>query len=271
MVPSAFVVARALPLTPNGKVDRNGPAGARARSARRSRPRSSPPRDPIEEALARDLGRGARRSTRSARHDSFFDLGGHSLLATQVIVAAPRRASASSCRCARCSRPRPSPASRVRIEDGRGPTAGLGRCRRSRPTPREGRSRSRSPRSALVPRPARARPGDLQHRRSPVRVRGPLDSGRLERSLAEIVRRHEALRTTLRRRRRPAASRSIAPERRRCRCARSTSGRSTEPSARRRPGGWRSEEARRPFDLARGPLVRRPGPAARRRTTTCSS
>ena len=87
-----------------------------------------------------------------------------------------------------------------------------------------------------------------------VRLRGTLDAAALERALGEVVRRHEALRTTfcdeggepvqivaarlamaL-----PIVDLNHLPEERR------------EAEARRRA----SEEARRPFDLARGPLLR---------------
>ncbi|MCP4659783.1 MAG: amino acid adenylation domain-containing protein, partial [bacterium] len=85
MVPSALVVLEALPLTPNGKVDR-----AALPAPERSAPESAfvAPRDPIEELLAEIwaavLGHGAPDRERVGVDDNFFELGGHSLLATQV-------------------------------------------------------------------------------------------------------------------------------------------------------------------------------------------
>ncbi|HYO16011.1 MAG TPA: amino acid adenylation domain-containing protein, partial [Thermoanaerobaculia bacterium] len=83
MIPAAFVPLDALPLTPNGKVDRRallrvplpeeGPVGESFAA----------PRSATEELLAgiwaEVLGRSA-----IGVHDDFFELGGHSLLATQV-------------------------------------------------------------------------------------------------------------------------------------------------------------------------------------------
>ena len=106
MVPSAFVVLAALPLTPNGKIDRKAlPAPDDGDGIVQAA--YVAPRTPTEEVLAGDLVRGAASSSGSGSHDNFFELGGHSLLATRV-TARLRERSASSCRCARCSRRRRS-------------------------------------------------------------------------------------------------------------------------------------------------------------------
>jgi amino acid adenylation domain-containing protein len=82
MVPSAIVELPRLPLTANGKLDRQalpapawGPAGG-----------STPPRTPVEELLA-DLWAEVLEVDRAGLgiEDSFFDLGGHSLLATRLV------------------------------------------------------------------------------------------------------------------------------------------------------------------------------------------
>jgi amino acid adenylation domain-containing protein len=84
MVPSAFVVLPAWPLTPNGKVDRDAlPAPASA--GRETEDGEGPALRPLEEILggiwAEVLG-----VERVGRGDNFFDLGGHSLLASQVVA-----------------------------------------------------------------------------------------------------------------------------------------------------------------------------------------
>jgi amino acid adenylation domain-containing protein len=85
MIPARFAVLAALPLTPNGKVDRKALAGVRLERAaevdgRIMRP--APP-NPLQEMLAalfaEVLGLEA-----VDLHESFFALGGHSLLAIQL-------------------------------------------------------------------------------------------------------------------------------------------------------------------------------------------
>jgi amino acid adenylation domain-containing protein len=83
MVPSAVVFLESLPLTSNGKVDRR---------ALPSRGQTIPDidggfavfRSPTEELLA-EIWRQVLGVERVGIHDNFFDLGGHSLLATQVM------------------------------------------------------------------------------------------------------------------------------------------------------------------------------------------
>jgi amino acid adenylation domain-containing protein len=83
MIPAAFVALEALPLTPNGKVDRRAlpaPDG----SQRGGSHGYVAPRTPEEELLA-GIWESVLRIDRVGIHDNFFELGGHSLLATQVI------------------------------------------------------------------------------------------------------------------------------------------------------------------------------------------
>ena len=207
--PPRFVALDALPLTANGKVDRRAlPAPGRA-AARQ--PAYVAPRTPTEELLAGDLGRGAAASSASGVDDDFFALGGHSLLATQVVsrVRARVRRRAAAARPLRGARPSPaSPRASRRSA----------RARRDGPAARRRRRRDGAaaallrPAAALVPRPARARQRRLQHARRRCGSPGRSTSARCAAALrASSSRRHEALRTTLRRQRRRSRSRSSPP------------------------------------------------------------
>ncbi|UFS85128.1 condensation domain-containing protein (plasmid) [Rhizobium sp. T136] len=87
MVPSAFVRLDGLPLTPNGKLDRQAlPApddDAYARTVYEA------PQGAVETALA-EIWAQLLGVERVGRHDNFFELGGHSLLAVQLMGRLPQ-------------------------------------------------------------------------------------------------------------------------------------------------------------------------------------
>lgn len=82
-VPSNFIFLDALPLTPSGKVDRRG---LPAPEIDRDNPEKSDilPRTPIEEVIAGVWSQVLKTDCVNI-NDNFFDRGGHSLLATQLI------------------------------------------------------------------------------------------------------------------------------------------------------------------------------------------
>ncbi|HEU0077439.1 MAG TPA: amino acid adenylation domain-containing protein, partial [Longimicrobiaceae bacterium] len=191
MVPGAFVALERLPLTPNGKVDR---AALPAPEAGSGGGEHVAPRTPTEELLA-GIWAQVLGTERVGAADDFFALGGHSLLATRVVsrvrealgVELPLRALFEAPTVAAL-------AERIQALSG---AAGAPPPPPLVPVPRD-------PRSALPLSFAQQRlwlidrlePGSVAYNMPfPLRLRGRLDVGALERALSALVHRHEALRT----------------------------------------------------------------------------
>jgi amino acid adenylation domain-containing protein len=251
MMPAAFVSLAALPLTPNGKIDRR--ALAALRPQRTAAMEWTPPRNPAEEILAGIWERVLRVDGVGA-HDGFFDLGGHSLLATQMIsrvreafaIELPLRALFEAPTVAGLA---------ARIEAARAVGSGVA-------TP----PIARVSRQGYLPLSFgqkrlwfldQLEPGSIAYNLPwAVRLVGRLDPGALAGSLREVVRRHEALRTVFHlpegedepvQRILPAAPVPLPL---------------VDPGGLPR-GAWEAEarrligaQARRTFDLSRGPLLR---------------
>ncbi len=250
MVPAAFVVLDAFPLTPNGKVDAaalpepdwsGGGVGSEYVA----------PRTPAEAAIASAwgevLGLG-----RVGAFDDFFALGGHSLLAAQV-VSRLRQAFAADVPLRALFEAPTVAALAERVEALR---LG-GRSRASGPivpSPRVGPAPASFSQQALwfLDRLAPGLP--TFNVTAAVTVLGPLDAPALGRAYHEVVRRHEVLRTTF-------ATvdgdpvQVIAPRSEPPFPTLDLTG-LPEPDRAAEARRLASEEARRPFDLARGPLVR---------------
>jgi amino acid adenylation domain-containing protein/non-ribosomal peptide synthase protein (TIGR01720 family) len=251
MVPAAFVALEAMPLTPSGKVSRGALLALAAPDTAAAARDFIAPRGPVEEAIA-GIWAEILRLPRVSAHDGFFELGGHSLLATQAVarlraafdVEIPLRALFEA----------PSPADlAVRVDA----ALRAGRGVQLPPLTRASRE------GAIALSFAQERlwfldqlePGDPSYvMASAIRLDGALDVSALERALAAIVARHEILRTTF-----TTASgkpaQIIHP--------------SMDPgfsitdlsalAAAEADAAVASEiaiEARRPFDLAHGPILR---------------
>ncbi|HEU4562901.1 MAG TPA: amino acid adenylation domain-containing protein, partial [Longimicrobium sp.] len=189
MVPAAFVFLETLPLTPNGKLDRKALPAPELASAE---DRYVAPRTPVEEVLA-GIWAEVLRLERVGVEESFFDLGGHSLLATRVVsrvrevlaVELPLRAVFEGPTVAELANA---------VEEMRRaelpvlppvvPAGRTGALPLSFAQERLWFIDRLDPGSAVYNVPA------------PLRLAGALDERALERALGEIVRRHEALRTT---------------------------------------------------------------------------
>ncbi len=191
LVPSVFVVLEALLLTPNGKIDRRAlpaPASTRDAAAEHLAP-STPTEERLAAIWADLLG-----VERIGVEESFFALGGHSLLAARVLarvrtafgVELPMRALFE----------RPTVRAVAACVDA-AQRAGAGQA-----APPLGRS----PRPEILPLSfAQQRlhfltqlepENPFYNHTSVLELSGPLDVLSLRRALAEVVRRHEVLRTT---------------------------------------------------------------------------
>ena len=185
MVPAAIMVVESLPLTVNGKLDRRALPAPEFLSAVAYRG----PRDRRERVLAALFGE-VLGMTRVGIDDGFFDLGGHSLSAMRLVA-------------------------RVRAELGvevpiravfDAPTvAGLAESMRAHAGEPAGAALTARQRPAVVPLSfAQSRlwfidqlqgPSPVYNMAAGLRLRGHLDAGALGTALADVVARHESLRT----------------------------------------------------------------------------
>jgi amino acid adenylation domain-containing protein/FkbM family methyltransferase len=247
LMPAAFVVLDELPRTPNGKLDARAlPAPGEDEGGD-----STPPRNQVEELLAGIWGE-ILGLDRMSVHLNFFEAGGHSLLATQLLarvqdvlgIELPLRTIFEAPTVAQLAE---IVEASLALEGGRRP-------------PRI----ERAPRNGELPLSFAQQRHWFLHRLEggsallnvwgAVALSGQLDVEALERSLGRILERHEVLRTTY-----PEAAGEP-----RLRIHPVTGFRlpmvDLTPLAedeRRRQADQRIElEARRPFDLAEGPLFR---------------
>ncbi|HEY1939778.1 MAG TPA: amino acid adenylation domain-containing protein [Candidatus Angelobacter sp.] len=84
MVPSVIVHMEELPLSSTGKVDRQALEKLEVLDLSREEKYHEAPRSAVEKQLA-EIWTGLLGITRIGRHGNFFDLGGHSLLATSMV------------------------------------------------------------------------------------------------------------------------------------------------------------------------------------------
>ena len=250
LIPAAFVTLDEMPLSPNGKVDRKRLPAPDA-AATPTTDQYVAPRNQIEELLcgiyAAVLG-----LERVGIHDNFFELGGHSLLATQLVSRVREAFEIELPLQALFAEPDVAGlAAQV--------TAALQTGQNLAAPPLTATARDEKlPLSFAQQRLwflDQLEPNSpFYNNPSAFRLKGRLDTAALERSLNEIIRRHEVLRTSFRLAgsepvQQIAAELTLTIPHHDLRHLDETE---REAAALR----LAQEEAMRPFDLAQGPLLR---------------
>ncbi|HYH45220.1 MAG TPA: amino acid adenylation domain-containing protein, partial [Thermoanaerobaculia bacterium] len=248
MVPSAFVALDALPLTPNGKVNRR----ALPAPAPRGEALAAAPRTPMEELVA-GLFADVLGVLEVGAGDDFFTLGGHSLLATRLL-ARVREALGAEVPLRDLFEAPTVEAFAARVDAACASEHG----EPEPPSPRSGGDDGGALLSFAQQRLwflDQLEPGNsLYNVAFAVRALGPLRPEVLEASLAEVVRRHQALRTTFPGTEGEPRQVVLSPAGPRLPAV-DLGGLGDRRSAAEALRLTRAE-AVRPFDLARGPLLR---------------
>jgi natural product biosynthesis luciferase-like monooxygenase protein/amino acid adenylation domain-containing protein len=248
MLPSAFVFVDSLPLTANGKVDRKGlpPADFSAES----QDPFTAPRTPTEKAFA-EIWLEVLGLRQVGVHDNFFEIGGHSLNATQAMLRAGKTFGVELPLQELFTTPTIAELA-ARFDSLRLATPWAG------PTPTFFEGGGEVPLSFAQERlwfMEHLEPGQaFNNIPFAIRLEGTLNTPALERAIAEIIRRHKSVRTAFDK----VGGRPVGVVV--CEAAvsistvdlRQMTASEREASANRRM----FEEARRPFHLAEGPLLR---------------
>lgn len=190
MIPSIFIILESLPLAPSGKVDRKALPKPDVINSEVSSSFVAP-RYPVEEVLTGIWGQVLSVS-QIGIHDNFFELGGHSLLATQIISRIRKTFELDIPLQRLFEFPTIAElAKNIQESSHQSISASI------KPVPRDGNlplsfAQARlwlleqlDPNSGIYNMPAK------------VRLVGELDVEALERSINEIIRRHEVLRTSI--------------------------------------------------------------------------
>ncbi|NOK23867.1 condensation domain-containing protein, partial [Corallococcus carmarthensis] len=245
MVPSALLVLEALPLNTNGKVDRKAlpaPQGTALASTYVA------PSTPAEEQLAA-LFMQVLRVQRVGVHDDFFALGGHSLLATQLVsrvrsafrVELPLRALFEAPTVAALAERLQSLTPNTQLPP-------LTRIHADGPLPLSFAQQRLWFLDQLTP-------GDASYNLpTALRLTGQVDVEALRRAFESLVARHDSLRTTFREHQGQATQHIHSPDA----WALPLIDLCALPEAQREDEAQRKveAEARQPFDLQHGPLLR---------------
>ena len=251
MVPATFEWLKQLPMTPNGKVDRNALTVPDDLPADRSEPYLAP-RTQLEELLTNVWGE-ILCLEKIGIHDNFFELGGHSLLATRVVSRL--RSILPVDVSVRSLFETPTVANLAQKMEWAMGRKQLSGCEQ----PMRRALRIHSLRLSYAQQRLwfldQLQPGSSVYNiATALQVEGRLDLERLRRSLEEIVRRHEVLRTRVVVREGEPVQEITAAQGLALAVVDLRALPEEEREARARQ--LTEEEAGRPFDLGQGPLLR---------------
>lgn len=244
MVPAFFVRLDALPLSPNGKVDRRALPAPEAVGGGDGRA----PGTPGEELLA-GIWTDVLGIEEIGAEDDFFDLGGHSLLATRVVSQIREIFGVRLPVSVLFEAPTVEAlAERIRTQEDARPRPPLVPVDRDRAIPLSFAQQRLWFLDRLVP------DNPFYNVYAPLRLTGELRAATLQQAFCEVVRRHDALRTVF-----PEIDGDpvqeilpfLAPPLRRVDLSQVSSDRREAELTR-----FSAREARRPFRLSEGPLLR---------------
>ena len=248
MVPSAFLFLQSMPMTPNGKIDRKALPAPEAPAQRNDliAPRTS------TEAQLTDIWCEVLRLKQVSVNDNFFDLGGHSLLAVRVIAAIRDIFKVELPLTTLFSAPTIAALSEVlsasQSHNGHAPVAAI------TPTPRTGQL----PVSYVQERLwflDQLNPGSAAYNvPTALRLKGPLEINALREAVNTLISRHEALRANFKYSDNGLTQQISENLRLEIPCI-EIHGKSTEDRERVLQD-LINHDARQPFDLANGPLIR---------------
>ncbi|RMQ47757.1 Amino acid adenylation [Pseudomonas cichorii] len=244
MIPSAFVQLAAMPLTANGKLDRRAlPAPGQEALASRT---YEAPQGEVEQAIAQ-IWQDLLHVERVGRNDGFLELGGHSLLSVQLQARLHTELGVEiDLRTLFAQASLQDLAAYVAQAD-QSSSQAIALADRQQPLP-VSLAQQRLWFLDQLDRNASA----AYHIPALLRLSGELDRNALHRALARIVERHESLRTTFERHG-TQVRQHIAAADTGITISETTLGQPLDSLALQRMA---EEEVARPFDLAKGPLVR---------------
>nr|WP_231680779.1 non-ribosomal peptide synthetase [Ralstonia pseudosolanacearum] len=244
MVPAAYVRLEHLPLTPNGKLDRKGlpaPEGQAYASTAYEAPQGE-----VEQTLA-GIWQTLLGVERVGRHDDFFALGGHSLQAVRLVAQVRTQLGAELGLTELFAQPSLSAVAQAIVR-------GQGRALPAITVADRGEALPLSFAQQRLWFLAQMEGGsEAYHIPVGLRLKGELDEDALRRSLDRIVARHEALRTRFVAEEGQAVQLIVPAD---VGLTLEWVDLSTEEASEHQLGLLAEAEARAPFDLEQGPLIR---------------